>query len=210
MMRLLVAKNAILGAFTVAAKKSGFFDVGYGEQLILAYAQEPSTRRGIAPMRQRCRLRNFGVRWFSPVAQSLREGREEDAMRKLATISAVCVAAACSQGPATDTETVARTTANGSPPGTYLMEAADGTASLVTIYADGNYSQVMPDGSYPSRGTFEVVDGKTCFKVQQIGAEPNCFTESEPDQDGAYTAVLDSGEELTITPYTAEDVDVSE
>ena len=135
-------------------------------------------------------------------------------MRELSIAIAACLAAACSQNPATptedaDAEPVARTTANGSPPGTYLMAAADGTASLVTIYADGNYSQVMPDGSYPARGTFEVVEGKTCFKVHIAGAMPNCFTESEPDEDGTYTAVLDSGEELTITPYTAEDVDVT-
>lgn len=133
-------------------------------------------------------------------------------MRKLAIVAATCLAAACTQGPTTDAETeaVAMTTANGSPPGTYHMAAKDGTASLVTIYADGTYSQVTPDGGFPARGTFEVVDGKTCFKVHQIGAEPNCFSESEPGEDGSYTAVLDSGEELTITPYTAEDVDVSD
>ena len=131
-------------------------------------------------------------------------------MRKLAIFSAIWLAAACSQGPATDTEAVARTTANGSPPGTYYMAAADGTASLVTIYADGTYSQVTPEGGFPARGTFEVVDGKTCFKVQQIGAEPSCYTESEPDADGSFTAILDNGAELTVTPYTAEDVDVSE
>ena len=133
-------------------------------------------------------------------------------MRTLALLLATCLAAACSQGPATDGETTdaANTTANGSPPGTYHMAAADGSASLVTINADGSYSQVTPDGGYPANGTFEVVDGKTCFTVQQVGAQPLCYSESERAEDGSFIATLESGEQLTVTPYTAEDVSVSE
>lgn len=136
-------------------------------------------------------------------------------MHKPVIFMAACLAAACSQGPATDagegeSATEAMTTANGSPPGTYYMAAADGSASLVTIYADGTYSQVTPDGAYPARGTFEVVDDKTCFRVQKIGAEPNCYTESERAEDGSFVATLDSGDQIAVTPYTAEDVDVSD
>lgn len=134
-------------------------------------------------------------------------------MRQLVMMMAACLTAACSESPVTNSEDTeagkVATTANGSPPGTYYVAGPDGTASLVTLYADGAYSQITPEGEYPSQGTFEVLDGKTCFKVHQIGAELNCYTESPLNEDGSYTATLDSGDVLTVTPYTAEDVNVA-
>lgn len=136
-------------------------------------------------------------------------------MRNLAIVMAACLVAACSESPATDPGEAeaaieVATTANGAPPGTYYVAAADGTASLVTLNADGTYSQATPEGEFPAQGTFEVVDGKTCFKVRRIGAEPNCYTETERSADGSYTATLDGGEPLTVTPYTAADVSIPE
>lgn len=134
-------------------------------------------------------------------------------MRKPVMIALTCMVAACSQGPATENEeagTTVSTTANGSPPGTYHVASADGTASLVTLNADGTYSQVTPEGTFPAQGTFEVVDGETCFKVRQVGAEPNCYAETERAADGSYTATPDGGDPLTVTPYTVEDVNLAD
>lgn len=128
-------------------------------------------------------------------------------MRSPAIITAICLLAACSGEPqeeAAESETAApaMTTANGTTAGTYYVAAADGTASLVTINADGTYSQVTPEGTFPAEGTFEIVGGKTCFKVHKVGAVPTCYTETEPTADGSYTATPDGGEPLTVEPYT--------
>ncbi|WP_427968911.1 hypothetical protein [Altererythrobacter sp.] len=130
-------------------------------------------------------------------------------MRRRAIMMATVILAACSGGPAEDsadtgTET-AMTLANGSPAGTYYVAAADGTASLVTVNADGTYSQVTPEGTDAAQGTFEVVDGKTCFKTRSVGAVPICYSETEPAEDGSYTATPDGGEPLSVKPYTAAD-----
>lgn len=127
-------------------------------------------------------------------------------MHKLAIVSATCLLAACSGGPVEKTEEAVSvsegmTTANGTPAGTYHVAAADGTASLVTLNADGSYSQMTPEGTYPGEGTFAVVDGKTCFKVRAVGAQPTCYSETERASDGSYTATPDGGEPLTVTPY---------
>ena len=135
-------------------------------------------------------------------------------MRKYAIITIISLAAACSQAPAANTDepesgSTTATTANGSPPGTYYIAAADGTASLVTMNADGTYSQITPEGTFPAQGTFEVVDGETCFKVHQVGAEPTCYTETARAEDGSYIATPDGGEPLTVQPYTAADVSLA-
>ncbi len=94
-------------------------------------------------------------------------------------------------------------TANGSPAGVYEVSAADGTVSIVTLYADGTYSQITPEGTNAAQGTLQVVDGKTCFRVQSPGAEPLCYTESALYEDGTYMATPDGGEPLTVRPMRA-------
>ena len=134
-------------------------------------------------------------------------------MRTVVVLVAVSLAVSCSEEPAMESEetsTVAVTTSNGSPPGTYHVSAADGSASLVTLHSDGTYSQITPEGTYPAQGTFEVVSGKTCFKARQVGAEPLCYTETERAADGSYTATPDGGDPLAVTPYSVEDVSVTE
>ena len=124
-------------------------------------------------------------------------------------IFALCLLiAACSAEPAeepsdTGTEVPAAGTANGSPAGAYEVAAADGTSSIVTLNADGTYSQVTPEGTYGAEGTYAIVDGKTCFKQRQVGAEPLCYTETAPSEDGSYTATPEGGEPLTVTPVPA-------
>lgn len=123
-------------------------------------------------------------------------------MRKVAFMAPVLVLAACS-GESADTGSADFTTANGTPAGVYEVSAADGTSSIVTINPDGTYSQVTPDGGNAAEGLLEIVDGQTCFKVRRAGATALCYTESEPDESGAYTATTDSGLELTVRPYLA-------
>jgi len=123
-------------------------------------------------------------------------------MRTLALLAPALALAACS-GETADTEPADFTTANGTPAGVYEVSAADGSSSIVTINPDGTYSQVTPDGANAAEGTLEIVDEKTCFKVRRAGATALCYTESAPDESGAYTATTDSGLELTVRPYVA-------
>lgn len=123
-------------------------------------------------------------------------------MRTITLLAPALVLTACSGGSADD-DTADFTTANGTPAGVYEVSAADGTSSIVTINTDGTYSQVTPDGSNAAEGTLEIVDGQTCFKVRRAGATALCYTESAPDETGAYTATTDSGLELTVRPYMA-------
>jgi hypothetical protein len=95
-------------------------------------------------------------------------------------------------------------TANGSPAGVYEVSAADGSVSIVTLYEDGTYSQITPEGTDAAQGTLQVVDGKTCFRVHSPGAEALCYTESAFDEDGTYTATPDGGEPLTVRPLPAD------
>lgn len=94
-------------------------------------------------------------------------------------------------------------TANGSPAGTYRVEGEDGLVSIVTLNPDGTYDQAAPDGSEPSSGTLEVVDGRTCFKVRVAGAEPLCYTESARAEDGSFTATPEGGPPLRVMPMPA-------
>ncbi len=131
-------------------------------------------------------------------------------MRGVAIIAATLALAACSGEPAgddagTEGEEAVATTANGTPPGVYSVASADGIASIVTLNADGTYSQVTPEGTDAASGTFSVVDGQTCFRVRVAGAEPLCYTESAPGEDGSYTATTDDGLELTVSPMPAEE-----
>lgn len=137
-------------------------------------------------------------------------------MRVYALLALGLSVAACS-GAQDDAETGDFVTANGTPAGVYEVSAADGTVSIVTINADGTYSQATPDGANAAQGSLEIVDGQTCFKVRQPGATALCYTETEPAADGSYTATTDSGLELTVRPYVAppegesgEDIEVEE
>lgn len=66
--------------------------------------------------------------------------------------------------------------------------------------ADGTFSNTGTDGKV-STGTWAVTDGKTCFTPS--GNEPTCWSESTPDEDGAFTATSDSGEKVTVKPILA-------
>lgn len=123
-------------------------------------------------------------------------------MRGFALLAFGLSLVACA-GEDVETEAADFVTANGTTAGVYEVSAADGTVSIVTINADGTYSQMTPDGGNAADGILEIVDGQTCFKVRRPGAVALCYTETEPAEDGSYTATTDSGLELTVRPYAA-------
>lgn len=125
-------------------------------------------------------------------------------MRNLAMAMAALTMAGCASEPAEEPAGQQESmTANGTVAGTYEVSGSDGTVSIVTLNADGTYSQITPEGTDAADGTFEVVDGKTCFKQHIIGAEPLCYTESARGEDGSYIATPDGGEPLNVTPVVA-------
>jgi len=135
-------------------------------------------------------------------------------MQRFAIVSAVLVLAACSteQPEVTEPEEVAEdfVTANGSPPGVYEFTGADGSVSLITVNADGSFSQMTPDGEYGATGTLEVVEGRTCARLETTGAEPLCYTESEPAEDGSFTTTPDGGEPIAVRPISPDELSEGE
>nr|WP_298927045.1 hypothetical protein [uncultured Erythrobacter sp.] len=133
-------------------------------------------------------------------------------MRKLIFLAAPFALAACSQEaeveePAAieEVETAVLTTANGTvTPMMGEVQSAEGPQGVSSVNADGTFQDMNADGELVSEGTWEVVDGKTCFTPTTEGVDPECWTESEPGEDGSFTAVSDSGAEVTVTPKAAE------
>jgi hypothetical protein len=131
-------------------------------------------------------------------------------MRRLVlALVPLTILAACSSEPAEEPaiEEVAEapipTAANGSPPGTYEVTAADGTVTTSTLNADGTYEDTAADGSVLAEGTWAVTDGKTCFTPITEGADAMCYTETAPGADGSFTATPDEGDPVTVRPAGA-------
>jgi hypothetical protein len=131
-------------------------------------------------------------------------------LRKLLIFAAPLALVACAQeAPVADdvAEEVAAevmTTANGTAPGTYQVSNDDGPQGMSTLNADGTYQDMAADGSLVAEGTWAVVEGKTCFTPTTEGEEAMCWTESEPAEDGSFTATADSGDSVTVSPATAD------
>lgn len=138
-------------------------------------------------------------------------------MKKLIAIASIAALAACQSEPAEEPvaeetvteapETVA--VANGSPPGSYEATAADGTVMTTVINEDGTYTDSDAEGNVVAEGSWAVVDGKTCFTPTTEGVEAMCFTESEPAEDGSFTATPDEGDPVTVRPAAAAAEDVA-
>ena len=133
-------------------------------------------------------------------------------MRNLIFLMAPLALAACAQEAeveVTDTEEVevaAVTTANGTvTPMTGEVSNAEGSQGMSTLNADGTYQDLDTEGGVVAEGTWAVVGGKTCFTPTTEGVEGQCWTESEPAEDGSFTATSDAGEEVTVSPVTAEE-----
>jgi hypothetical protein len=131
-------------------------------------------------------------------------------MRRLIIAASVVALAACGpvpkEQPAAEEATApaeAPVVANGSPMGSYIATAADGTEMTSTINADGTYSETAADGTMIAEGTWAVVDGKTCFTPNGDGAVAECFTETAPAEDGSFSATNDDGQTVTVRPAPA-------
>ncbi|MHA6333065.1 hypothetical protein ACXYL9_05220 [Qipengyuania sp. CAU 1752] len=130
-------------------------------------------------------------------------------MRKLILMAAPLALMGCVEEAEVEEETVAAepaamTTANGTAPGTYTVSNEEGPAGNSILNADGTYQDLGPDGTIVAEGSWEVVDGKTCFTPTTEGVERMCWTESEPDENGTFTATSDAGETVTVTPAMAD------
>lgn len=131
-------------------------------------------------------------------------------MHKLILLAAPLALAACAQE-ATVEEPVAEetaaaeealTTANGTAvPLVVDVADEDGPVGVTTLNADGTYQDVGVDGEVQSEGTWEIVDGKSCF-TDDDGV--TCWTESEPAEDGSFTVTSDEGAVQTVKPVTSE------
>lgn len=127
-------------------------------------------------------------------------------MRKLLLCAAPLALAACGSEPAPEpapaetvsAEPAAPASANGSPTGTYAATAADGTVTLTTLNDDWTYTDTTQDGDVLAEGTWAVTDGKTCFTPTGEGSETTCYTETEPQFDGSFTATPDGGEPVMV------------
>lgn len=133
-------------------------------------------------------------------------------MRKLIFLAAPLALAGCAQeaevedADAGEAEVVAVTTANGTvTPLTGEVSNADGPQGISTLNADGTYQDLDAEGGVTAEGTWEVVDGKTCFTPSTEGVDSQCWTESEPGENGSFTATSDAGEVVTVTPVAAEE-----
>ncbi|RZV35253.1 MAG: hypothetical protein EX262_02620 [Sphingomonadaceae bacterium] len=130
-------------------------------------------------------------------------------MRKLILMAAPLALMACVEEAQVEEETVAEepaamTTANGTAAGTYDVSNDEGPAGKAILNADGTYQDFGADGSIVAEGNWEVVDGKTCFNPTTEDVERMCWTESEPDENGTFTATSDAGETVTVTPTMAD------
>jgi len=133
-----------------------------------------------------------------------------EVMHKLIFLAAPLALTACAQeaevadADIEEAEVAAVTTANGTvTPMTGEVSNAEGSQGLSTLNADGTYQDLDSEGNVVAEGAWAVVDGKTCFTPSTEGVEAQCWTESEPAEDGAFTATSDAGEEVTVTPVAA-------
>lgn len=128
-------------------------------------------------------------------------------LRKLFIFAAPLALAACAQEVTVADEAAieeaaveAMATANGTAAGSYQVSNEEGPQGASNLNADGTYQDMAPDGSLVAEGTWAVVEGKTCFTPTTEGVDAMCWTESEPAEDGSFTATADSGETVTVSP----------
>ena len=130
-------------------------------------------------------------------------------MRKLIACAAIAVLAACSQAeaPPAEPEEVAVSEpapADGAPvPGDYTVTYEDGTATPLTMNADGTWSGTNSEGE-AGNGTYAFADGKTCFTSDPPNENDSCWTPTPADADGNFSSVSDSGVKVTVAPAAAE------
>jgi hypothetical protein len=120
-------------------------------------------------------------------------------MRKLFLIAACAALAACAQEAeqpapkASDAVSMPMIPTLASFAGTYDYTLADGTTGITTMMPDGTFTDVMAGEAV--KGSWSVTDAKVCIDPAGDEADQQiaCYTISEPDAEGAQTAIADSG-----------------
>ena len=128
-------------------------------------------------------------------------------MKRFIALASVAALAACSQAeaPEAEVEEVVEEAAPAGPvPGVYNVEPAEGDAYTIEIRDDQTFTTTSADGE-TSSGTFELVDGATCFSVTDSEEEPLCVVGGEPDENGVVTVTNPDGSiSSTVTPVVEE------
>ena len=127
-------------------------------------------------------------------------------MKRLVLIAALTGAlAACGDAAEESDEPVAEEAAQPaavatptSMAGTYEFEL-DGKMTTAVLNPDGTYTDTQ-EGQVVESGTWrEMDDGMTCFDAAGEDTPEVCFTSTEPNAEGVFTATPDDGSEpLTI------------
>ena len=127
-------------------------------------------------------------------------------MKKFVLIAALAAISACADDDAAEpdaatTEAAApaptETVAAESWAGTYEFEV-DGVATVAVLNPDGTYTDTQ-DGEVVESGTWLEGNGQVCFDSEGDDTPEQCWTSTEPDEAGVFTATADDGTTLTIT-----------
>ncbi len=127
-------------------------------------------------------------------------------MRKLLLIAAVAALSACNRNATEPTPSASETAAPVAAANTASMAGTydyiyEGNATTSVMKADGTYEDTQ-DGKVIESGTWSQTDGQTCF--DDSGDNPTkCWTTTEPDADGNFTATSTDGKTVLQIKKTA-------
>ena len=99
------------------------------------------------------------------------------------------------------TEAPAATETASTTAGTYEFEL-DGKPTTSVLLADGTYTDTQ-DGKVTEKGMWAEHDGKICFDPEGDDTPGTCFTTTEPDAEGVFTATSDDGATVLKVKKTA-------
>ena len=123
-------------------------------------------------------------------------------MKKLFTVTAVALLAACSQAEApapeeniADAESVETAIAGGA--GLYETATEDGRMAQTVMREDGTYTDLDPDGAELEKGTYTTEGDRTCFDPEGDD-EAYCYTNGPLGEDGSFSTTRD-GADAAIT-----------
>jgi len=127
-------------------------------------------------------------------------------MRKLVLFAAVAALSACNQNKAEPAPTASESAAPAAAATTASMAGTyeytyEGKATTTVAKADGTYEDTQA-GKVIESGKWTQADGKTCF--DDTGANPpKCWTTTEPDSMGMFTATSTDGKTVLQIKKTA-------
>jgi hypothetical protein len=129
-------------------------------------------------------------------------------MKKIVLIAAVAALSACNQNKAEPAPAASEAAATPSAAATTASMAGtydytyEGKATTSVIKDDGTYEDTQ-DGKVIEKGKWTNADGKVCFNAD-TGAPAQCWTTTEPDSMGMFTATsVDGKTVLHITKKKA-------